>query len=207
MPTHVLSYRAPLDLIFLFIDYFSLFSLTLWSLSDTIAIISSWACWFTITISFSFHHKQELSLSFIFATYDNFHAFLTHFLHLSLPCLLWQDNPVHRASGAQKSLPQWRILCCPQSMRQATYPFPSTIHAQKHSAILPAASKRQHPQCQCGLLNGHVPVVLKERHRAKKAQLPENIWKRTSTLSRTFISQQKMLVNDRRCTLRHPLGL
>ena len=56
-----------------------------------------------------FSFLQKLSISLVFDTYDIFHTFLTHFLHLCLSCLLWQDNPVLQASGAQKPLPHCQL--------------------------------------------------------------------------------------------------
>ena len=56
----------------------------------------------------TFSFSQELSVSFLFATYNNFHVFLMCFPHLNLPHLLWQDDLVPQTSNGFLPLPQ----CC-----------------------------------------------------------------------------------------------
>ena len=54
----------------------------------------------------TFFFSQKHIVSFSFDPYNIFQMFLMCFLHLNLPHLPWQDNPVLQASGAQKPLPQ-----------------------------------------------------------------------------------------------------
>ena len=74
---------ASSDSTFLFIESFSLFSHAIWSLSDTIvtAVYESFNSWWP------FHYTQELSVSFVFDSYYDFHVFCMCFPYLDLPRL------------------------------------------------------------------------------------------------------------------------
>ena len=76
------------------------------------------------------------------------------------------------------------VLHHPQRIKQATYPFSSTRHTQKHIMILLAAPKWLHPRCHCGPLNSRLPIVPKERNRGMMARLSGNIQKRMLLLKR-----------------------
>jgi hypothetical protein len=52
----------------------------------------------------------------------------------------FMGNEMHYKSVWVKG--EQRILCCPQRIQQAAYPFPSTSHAQKCIVIHPAASEQ-----------------------------------------------------------------
>ena len=59
-----------------------------------------WSWWLFTTLSIhdnlflTFSFSQKYIVSFLFATYNNFHVFLMHFPHLYLPHLPWQDDLV-----------------------------------------------------------------------------------------------------------------
>ena len=84
-------------------------SLTVFTLSSHNLILIRYDCdnqFMSVSIlnnsCLTFHSIWKLFVSFTFDPYDIFHMFLTCFLHLDLPCLLWQDdltqtysNPFH----------------------------------------------------------------------------------------------------------------
>lgn len=83
---------------------------TLWSPFYLIMSTISQTCWSTMTVSFSSHNKWELSFSFLFAIYDNFHMFLMHFPHSYVLSLSWQDNLVQQTFRKLISLPHWQDM-------------------------------------------------------------------------------------------------